>query len=267
MLAEVVPVVATVCISISIPFRETIFAFQKSKGLKADGVAGPATLNALNSAVKKANDNKGDTPADPTSTAPLNLLTESDFKEAAKLLNCDIAAIKAVAEVESSGNGFLSDGRVKILFEGHQFYKHTKGAYAESYPTICYEKWTRKYYTKGPNADVRGAGELARLEQAMSLDREAAIKSASYGKFQIMGFNFSSCDFDDLEEFYAAMQASEGAQLKAFCCFLKANNLDTHLRKHRWASFARGYNGPAYAENKYDKKLAAAHATAMTSAS
>ena len=86
--------------------KKAVTAFQKSKGLKADGVAGPATLNALNSAVKKANDNKGDTPADPTSTAPLNLLTESDFKEAAKLLNCDIAAIKAVAEVESSGNGF-----------------------------------------------------------------------------------------------------------------------------------------------------------------
>lgn len=240
--------------------KKAVMAFQKSKGLKADGVAGPVTLKALSSAVKKATDNQGDVPSDLKSNAPLNLLTESDFKAAAKLLNCDIAALKAVAEVESSGNGFLSDGRVKILFEGHQFHKHTKGAYAESHPTICYEKWTKKHYTKGPNADVRGAGELARLEQAMSLDREAALKSASYGKFQIMGFNFSSCDFDDVEEFYAAVQASEGAQLKAFCCFIKANNLDRHLRKHRWASFARGYNGPAYADNKYDKKLAVAHA-------
>lgn len=239
--------------------KKVVMAFQKSKGLKADGVAGPVTLHALSSAVKKATGNKSDVPSDPN-TVPLNLLTESDFKEAAKLLNCDVAAIKAVAEVESSGNGFLTDGRVKILFEGHQFHKHTKGAYAESHPAICYEKWTKKHYTKGPNADVRGAGELARLEQAMSLDREAALKSASYGKFQIMGFNFSSCDFHDVEEFYAAMQASEGAQLKAFCCFIKANNLDGHLRKHRWASFARGYNGPSYAENKYDKKLAVAHA-------
>ncbi len=240
--------------------KKAVTAFQKSKGLTADGVAGPVTLKALSSAVKKAADNKGDSPSDPKPTPPLNLLTESDFKAAAKMLNCDVAAIKAVAEVESSGHGFLSDGRVKILFEGHQFYKQTKGAYAELHPTICYPKWTKQYYTKGANGDVRGAGELARLEQAMSLDREAAIKSASYGKFQIMGFNFSSCDFDDVEEFYAAMQASEGAQLKAFCCFIKANNLDGHLRKHRWASFARGYNGPAYAENKYDKKLAAAHA-------
>ena len=237
--------------------KKALMAFQKSKGLKADGIAGPVTLNALSSAVKKITPDKA---TDSKSTVPLNLLTESDFKEAAELLNCDIAAIKAVAEVESSGNGFLSDGRVKILFEGHQFHKHTKGAYAESYPTICYKAWTKQHYTKGPNADVRGAGELARLEQAMSLDREAALKSASYGKFQIMGFNFGSCDFDNVEEFYAAMQASEGAQLKAFCCFIKANKLDGHLRKHHWAKLARGYNGPAYAENKYDKKLAAAYA-------
>ena len=236
---------------------KALMAFQKSKGLKLDGVAGPITMNALSSAIKKAGDKA---PTNGSPLVPLNLLTESDFKEAAEMLNCDVAAIKAVAEVESSGNGFLSDGRVKILFEGHQFHKHTKGAYTASHPTICYKAWTKQHYTKGPNADVRGAGELARLEQAMSLDREAALKSASYGKFQIMGFNFGSCDFENVEDFYEAMQASEGAQLKAFCCFIKANNLDGHLRKHRWASFARGYNGPAYAENKYDKKLATAHA-------
>ena len=75
-----------------------------------------------------------------------------------------------------------------------------------------------------------------------------------------MGFNYGSCGFKNVEDFYAAMQASEGAQLKAFCSFIKANNLDGHLRKHRWASFARGYNGPGYELNKYDKKLAAAYA-------
>ncbi len=240
--------------------KKALMAFQKSKGLKSDGVAGPITINALSSAIKKATGDKGNVPSDSKPTVPLNLLTESDFKQAAEILSCDVAAIKAVAEVESSGNGFLSDGRVKILFEGHQFHKHTKGAYAKSHPTICYKTWTKQHYTKGPNADVRGVGELQRLEQAMSLDREAALKSASYGKFQIMGFNFGSCDFDDIEEFYGAMQASEGAQLKAFCCFIKANKLDSHLRKHQWAKFARGYNGPAYAENKYDKKLAAAYA-------
>jgi hypothetical protein len=38
-------------------------------------------------------------------------LNENDFQAAATLLSCDVPAIKAVAEVESSGDGFLSDGR------------------------------------------------------------------------------------------------------------------------------------------------------------
>src|SRR5438477_9335143 len=115
-------------------------------------------------------------------------LNQNDFQEAAMLLNCDVPAIKSVAEVESAGDGFLNDGRVKILFEGHKFYKYTKGAYAQSHPTICFPKWTKAFYAKGPNAEVGGAGELARLDEAIALDRPGALLSASYGKFQLMGF-------------------------------------------------------------------------------
>ena len=187
-------------------------------------------------------------------------LNDNDFQEAAQLLNCDVPAIKAVAEVESSGDGFLSDGRVKILFEGHKFFKYTKGAYAQTHPTICYPKWTKAFYAKGPNADVRGAGELARLAEAIALDRTAALKSASYGKFQIMGFNFESCGFQTVDDFYAVMQVSEGERLKAFCKFIETNSLDLSLRKHQWAKLAAGYNGPSYKDNKYDEKLAVAFA-------
>jgi hypothetical protein len=187
------------------------------------------------------------------------LLTEEDYVSAAKKLNCDVAAIKAVAEVESSGNGFLSDGRVKILFEGHQFYKFTKGAFAVSHPTICYKKWTKQFYTKGPNADVRGAGELARLADAIALNRTAALMSASYGKFQIMGFNFAVAGFATVDEFYEAMQISEGEQLNAFCNYIKGNSIDDELRSHNWAGFAFRYNGAEYKKNQYDTKLAKAH--------
>jgi hypothetical protein len=37
-----------------------------------------------------------------------NMLTETDFEQAATFLKCNVAAIKAVAEIGSSGNGFLS---------------------------------------------------------------------------------------------------------------------------------------------------------------
>src|SRR5690606_23743940 len=36
-----------------------------------------------------------------------------------------------------------------------------------------------------------------------------------------------------------------------------SNNLAHPLRVHNWKGFAKGYNGPAYAENQYDTKLAA----------
>jgi len=38
-------------------------------------------------------------------------LNDNDFQDA--LLNCDVTAIKAVAEVESSGNGVLSDAALR----------------------------------------------------------------------------------------------------------------------------------------------------------
>ena len=43
-------------------------------------------------------------------------LNDNDFQEAATLLSCDVPAIKAVAEVESAGDGFQS---VDDFFRGH----------------------------------------------------------------------------------------------------------------------------------------------------
>ncbi len=180
-------------------------------------------------------------------------LEDYDFETAAYSLDCDVAAIKAVAEVESRGAGFLDDGRAKILFEGHIFYRYTKGAYKDSHPTICYLPWTKKYY-------LGGAKEYERLAEAEKLNRTAARMSASYGKFQIMGFNFTACGYTSVDEFYDAMQKDEQEHLNAFCEYLKHFNLDAALRKHRWKDFAKGYNGPDYWKNNYDKKLEQAYA-------
>jgi hypothetical protein len=186
-------------------------------------------------------------------------LSEDDFRRAAATLGCDVPAIKAVAEVESSGRGFLNDGRLRVLFEGHQFFKYTKGAYAATNPDICHPKWTRTFYATG-DPETRGAGELARLERAKQLDKKAALMSCSIGKFQVMGFNFALCGFKSVEEFWAALGKDEGNQLDAFCCYVKEVGLDDDLRAHNWAEFARRYNGPEYKKNRYDEKLSKAHA-------
>lgn len=179
-------------------------------------------------------------------------LTELDFEKAAQRIGCEAAVIKAVTDVESRGSGFHPNGSVVILFEGHIFSRYTQGRFDKTHPTISYPKWTKKFY-------LGGIREYERFNAALALDREAALKSTSYGLFQVMGFNFAKCGFAGVESFYTAMCESEGAQLQAFVQYIKAVSLDDELRNKEWAKFACGYNGPRYAENQYDAKLSRAY--------
>lgn len=179
-------------------------------------------------------------------------LVNDDYKEAANLLRVEVAVIRAIVEVETSGGGFFEDGRPKILFEAHIFDGFTDGKYRKSYPNISSAKWNRSLY-KG------GTGEYDRLWAAQKLDNSAALKSASWGLGQIMGMNHSACGYANVEKFVEAMHKSEGLQLMAMCSFIKTNNLDDELRQHRWADFARAYNGPSFLANNYHTRLADAY--------
>lgn len=179
-------------------------------------------------------------------------LKDTDFARAAQELDCEEAAIRAVAQVESGGlGGFLPDKRPRILFESHYFSRLTGGRYDASHPDISTPKWVRNY--KG------GAAEYSRLHEAMALDADAALESASWGMFQIMGANHRAVGFDTVDAYVTAMVPGEAPQLQAFCAFLKSQTLDTPLRNRDWAAFARGYNGPGFAKNAYDTRLAEAY--------
>ena len=186
-------------------------------------------------------------------------LTDEDFARAAKALNVEVAAIRAVAEVEAAGAGFIADGRPAILYEAHVFHGETKGTYANAKDrrgvALSSPKWDRSLY------GATGAAQHARYEDARALDPDAANKACSWGTFQILGQNHKACGFDTSQAFVDAMwTGGAAAHLDAFVAFVKANNLDGALRAKNWAAFARGYNGPAYAQNAYDKKMANAYA-------
>lgn len=181
-------------------------------------------------------------------------LTREDFEDDAQLIGCEVEAIMAVAAVESRGGGFDPEGFPKTLFEGHWFHKLTKGKYSKAYPTISYPTWTRVHYGR------TWKEEKERLNLAISLDRNAALQSASWGMFQIMGFNHGVCGYKTVQQFVNAMCKSENAQLEAFTQFIINRGLADELRDLRWADFARLYNGPGYAQNRYDVKLAAEYA-------
>ncbi len=192
-------------------------------------------------------------------------LTEEEITLAAKENNIEPAALLAVVDVESAKSGFLSDGRPKILFEGHKFWNHLKEKIkagkidvdiddlAKDHPDILYPTWTKKYY-------IGGAGEYSRLEKAMLIDRDSALMSASWGKFQIMGENFKLAGFKNIDEFVEAQKLSEQKHLEAFLNFIKntksaGEQIIKYLQNKNWQGFARGYNGPGYSKNKYDLRL------------
>lgn len=219
--------------------------FQLAQGLTADGIVGKRTWETLQD-------------EDRRELAPFRL-KETDFQRAAGHLNVEVAAIKAVQEVETGGRGgFIRVGYPTILFEGHIFWSRLKkkGLNPEDYVSgnedILYPKWTKQYYKQGMN-------EYERLHRAEEIDREAALCSASWGMWQIMGFNHSACGCGNVFDFCTEMQLNEGTQLNLFTAFLQTNGWDKYLRNKDWAEFARHYNGPAYKENRYDEKLAQAY--------
>ncbi len=175
-------------------------------------------------------------------------LTEADYQKAAAAINVPVAAIKAVVRVETSGGGFFKDGRPKILFEAAWFSDYTKGRYDASHPNISSRRWNPSLYIGGPR-------EYDRLAAAMKLDRQAALMSASWGLGQVMGGNYQSAGYTNVETFVKDMYESEGKQLLAMVQFIKSNGLADELRQQNWAGFAHGYNGPGYRANNYDVKL------------
>lgn len=187
----------------------------------------------------------------------MNLLTEQDYERAASRLRCDVPAVKAVAEVESAGSGFLADGRPKILFERHVFRRQLLD---RGIDTRAFEREQPELVNVKPGGYVGGASEWRRLDDAVQINRDAALASASWGKFQILGLNWEVAGAGSIQDFVNAMYRSEGAQLDAFVSFVISNGLDDALRSHDWRAFARGYNGKAYEKNRYHEKLAAAHA-------
>ena len=161
--------------------------------------------------------------------------------------------IHALLDVESAGAGFDKQGRPKMLFEPHVFWrelgpgaKRDKAAEAG----LAYPKWRRNY----------PADSYPRLIEAMKNDEEAALRSASWGLVQIMGFNARTVGYATAKDMVLAFMEDEEAHLRAMVLFILKNGLADHLRMHNWKAFARGYNGVGFAKNGYDWKLAQAFA-------
>jgi hypothetical protein len=235
-------------------------AFQKQEKLPETGIVDEATLKSARKYGFELPSLKSVTK--PPAKAIPPALTKKDVDDVAQLLGVSSAAVRAVCLVESSGGGFLPDGRVKIRFEGHIFWKElvrrsiAPEPIALKNPTLCFKEYTRQFY-RDP------AGEWERLLSARAINLDAANASASWGMFQIMGFNFQQSGYASVGEYIADMVRGERQQLIAFSKFIKAQGLIDFMKNQNWLEFAKKYNGPRYIENKYDTKLATFYTKAI----
>ena len=161
-----------------------------------------------------------------------------DYHLAASELGVELAAVMAVAEVESGPHGgFLSNGKPVILFERHKFTDLTGGRFVVSHPDLNASRWGEKPYGKLHQ-------QWERYEVAKALDPKAAAEACSWGRFQIMGFNHKRAGFSKIENFVDAMHRSARDQLMAFVSFIKTSKkLHQALIDKDWQTFTRLYNG------------------------
>lgn len=224
--------------------ERAVIAYQKRENLIADGIVGQTTLAKLG--LLKKDPMKG------------LALTNDAVAKAAQELGVETALMHAFAEVESNGRGYHSDGTIKILYERHIFrrqalsrgLKMLEKLVSDNLPDIC---------NKVPGGYIGGVAENIRLETAVSVHREVGYESASYGRFQLMGFRYAWCGFSSAEEMYNTLvKGGEDAHLQATVNFIKAQPLLLNaMRQKDFLQMALNYNGPA--QQGYDRKLEQAY--------
>lgn len=178
-------------------------------------------------------------------------LDDIDLPKIGRLIGVGEDEIHAVIDVESRGYGFDSQKRLIMLFEPHIFYRLLSAQNPSKLPIaiakgVAYKSWGQGSYPKD---------SYPRLLEAVKVDLELALQSASWGLGQIMGFNYALCGFKSAKEMVENFMLDEEYQLEAMIKFIISAGLADELRNHDWRGFARGYNGPGYAKNGYHTKL------------
>ncbi len=190
-----------------------------------------------------------------TQTDSILTLTEDDFREVAERLGVDVAAIKAVVEIEAghAHEGFSAPGKPLINFDLTMFRRF---ASKRGVNLSKYNKSHAVVFNSHSGSQLRAN---KRLDAARTINNNAAIEGTFWGMFQIGGFNWNKCGCSSIEEFEQRMSRSERDQLDMFAEFITSTGLVKHLKNKNWAAFARGYNGPSYARRGYHTRMAAAY--------
>ncbi len=174
----------------------------------------------------------------------------------------DPSGLLAVVEVESDGKSLEADGRTpRLLFERHVFYRELRKRAPDKLQRaidagFAIPKWDRSTQYKDQGTSQRRLDLIARVRQ---VDEECANRSASWGVGQTMGFLAEELKFPNANAMLKFMvDGGIPAQVECMLREIKNKKLISSINEHDWAHFARIYNGPGYAANQYDTRMAAA---------
>lgn len=230
--------------------RNAVTVFQSQHNLAQDGIPGKETMKAL----RKAYDERPfGTPKTRFYVGTPNKIDAAGFALLAGRFNLDVATVRAVNDVEAAGSGFTGNN-VKALYEPHIARKYTNGIQRQALTEagLAYAEQGSKPYPKTSYERIDKCSAIA--------GDEVAALSTSWGLGQIMGFNHEACGYPTAVAMVVDFAKGETQQLEGMLNFVSANPAMLRaLQRRDWAAFARLYNGPKYAVNKYDTKLAAAY--------
>lgn len=174
----------------------------------------------------------------------------------------DPAALLAVVEVESAGKSM--DGAYPcLLFERHVFYRELRKRRPERLQEainagLALSAWSPSTQYKDQGT---GAKRVALFERAARIDRECAIRACSWGVGQTCGFLAEELHFPNAVAMLDyQLKGGIPAQVECMVREIENKRLVAKLNGKQWAAFAKVYNGPGYANNDYDTKMAAAYA-------
>jgi len=176
------------------------------------------------------------------------------------VVDIDPGAALAVLVVESSGNGFSSDGRMIIRFENHKFLKYYGKKHPDTFKShFKYDqnkRWQAHQFRKSPTGRWKSfhgkqSGEWEVFDFARGLNAPAAMLSISMGLPQIMGFNYAAIGYDSVGEMFDNLSDDVRFHILGLFDFIRGSGnispMLQALQAGNFEQFASRYNGPGQA--------------------
>ncbi len=195
--------------------------FQRANNLDPDGIVGPATRGAV---------------ARPQSSG-------LSMEEIAERAGIPVDVLRAIRKVESNGKPSA------VRFEPHLFHRKRPDLAAK----VPYTRSSRGY-----SLERSETGRKA-LEHAMKLDAATAIRSTSFGSYQVLGgYLLDAYPGEPLAAYRAFRESPEEASDLMVAAWFRDNVRARSAANDDppdFTALARAYNGPNQHVHSYDERL------------